>query len=68
MAHLRVEVDGNELFAGEVEDWNPTPNMPQMDQGAGFKGLPSDVREALTLAMAKTLEKITGYRVKVWIK
>lgn len=68
MAHLRVEVDGAELFDSEVEDWNPAPNMPQMDQGAGFQGLPSDVREALTLAMAKTLEKITGYRVKVYLK
>ena len=68
MAHLRVEVDGAELFDGEVEDWNPTPNMPELDHGAGFANLPSDVREALILAMAKTLEKLTGYRVKVYLK
>ncbi|UJL29939.1 hypothetical protein HZU38_05410 [Mycolicibacterium vanbaalenii] len=67
MAHLKVDVDQVTIFDGEVEDWNPTPNMPELDHGAGFANLPSDVQEALALAMAKTLEKLIGRRVKVYL-
>ena len=54
------------MFCDTVEDWTPPPQMPDMDHGPGVQGLPVAVREALAKAMAKVLEKATGFRVKVY--
>lgn len=57
------------LFSDEVEGWNPGPELPENpDRGPGFQGLPVTVREALAQAMAKSLEKVTGFRIKVYTR
>lgn len=68
MAHLRVEVDGNELFNGEVEGWQPPPALPtNPNPGAatGVQSLPLPVRQALAQAMAKALKAATGFTFTV---
>lgn len=68
MAHLRVEVNGNELFNGQVEGWNPPPALPTNPTPAGTKGiqsLPLPVRQALALALSKALHTATGFTFTV---
>lgn len=68
MAHLRVEVDGNELFDGDVDGWQPPPALPANPKpgaGKGIQSLPLPVRQALAQALAKTLEQATGFTFSI---
>jgi len=65
-ADVITQCGGERMFCDTVEDWTPPPQMPDMDHGPGVQGLPVAVREALAKAMAKVLEKATGFRVKVY--
>lgn len=59
---------GNRMFDGVVDGWHPPPEIPdQPDRGSGLQGLPAAVREGLALALAKAIEKATGFRVKVYL-
>lgn len=68
MAHLRVEVDGNTLFDGDVDGWQPPPALPpnlKPGAGKGVQSLPLPVRQALAQALTKALEQATGFHITV---
>ncbi len=66
LTHLRIEVDGAELFDGDVEGWTPPPTMPaNPTPGPGFQALPESVRKALGHAMAKAISDATGLSVTI---
>lgn len=66
MAHLKVEVDGRELFNDEVADWNPPPALPDNPtKSQGIQGLPAPVRAALAKALEKAMTQATGFKVHI---
>ena len=66
MAHLKVEVDGTELFNDNVDGWNPPPALPDNPNvGPGIQGLPAPVRAALAKALEKAMTKATGFKVHI---
>lgn len=67
MTHLRIEVDGEQLFDGDVDGWTPPPPLPANPNPVTHDTLPVAVREALALAMGKAMTQATGYTVTVEI-
>lgn len=67
MANIRIEIDGAELWAGEVVDWNPPPTPPRITGPIKAADMPPSIRAVLAKAMAKALEQATGFKVDVRI-
>ena len=53
MANVKVVVDGNPLFDGEISDWHPLPDIPQNPSPADFTQVPRQQRRAIRQAMSK---------------
>lgn len=65
MSHLRIEVDGTELFDAEVEGWTPPPVLPANPTHVKADQLPKPVRELLARAAAQAFETATGFKVEI---
>jgi len=65
MADIRIEIDGQEFWAGNVTDWNPPPTPPRITGPIKAADMPPSIRGVLAKAMAKALEQATGFKVDV---
>lgn len=65
MANIRIEIDGAELWAGEVVDWNPPPTPPRITGPIKAADMPPSIRNILAKAMCKAIEQATGFKVDV---
>lgn len=65
MSHIEIKVDGNELWSGDVDDWNPPPTPPRITGPIKAADMPPSIRAVLAKAMAKALEQATGFKVDV---
>ena len=65
MSHIKVEVDGNILFDGDVTDWNPPPAPPRVPGPIKAADMPPSIRAVLAKAMCKAIEQATGFKVDV---
>lgn len=65
MPHIRIEVDGNELWSGDVEDWVAPPAAPKINGPIKAADMPPTIRAVLAKAMCKAIEQATGFKVDV---
>ena len=65
MANIRIEIDGAELWAGEVVDWNPPPTPPRITGPIKAADMPPSIRAVLAKAMSKAIEQATGFKVDI---
>ena len=65
MAHIEIKVDGNELWAGDVTDWNPPPTPPRITGPIKAADMPPSIRNILAKAMCKAIEQATGFKVDI---
>lgn len=65
MAHIRVEVNNEVLFDGEVDDWNLPPTPPQAPGAIKAANLPRAIKQVLAKALAAKLTEVTGFKVNI---
>lgn len=65
MSHIEIKVDGNELWAGDVVDWNPPPTPPRITGPIKAADMPPSIRAVLAKAMCKAIEQATGFKVDI---
>ena len=65
MANIRIEIDGAELWAGEVVDWNPRPTPLRITGPIKAADMPPSIRNILAKAMCKAIEQATGFKVDI---
>lgn len=53
MVHVDIKVDGKPLWAGDVPDWHPLPDIPNNPQPGSFTDLPRAQKRAVKQAMSK---------------
>lgn len=65
MAHIKVEVNDQVLFDGEVDDWNLPPTPPQTPGHLKASDLPPSIKQVMAKALCKKLEQVTGFKVDI---